>query len=165
VILQVRDYYGRTSQASLTIGSSPTVYLPGYPYGTVYAAAAYANGTLVSDGGTIYQIYRNTKSGFANANAFLGLGYQFSSVVNGATGGIPDTGFVINNALHSHPWGSWLKWGSTVYFVHEQGLIPVPSWEVFLSNGGQQVLVVAANSYDLRLPYLSVMASVDPRLQ
>jgi hypothetical protein len=52
-----------------------------------------------------------------------------------------------------------------VYFVHELGLIPVPTYEVFLSNGGADSLVVAANPYDFQLLMLSEMVMNDTRLR
>src|SRR5205085_7799355 len=96
--------------------------------GLVLGSYAYNNGQLINDNGTVYVIYKNTKTAFASANVFLALGYKFSNVVAGSTSQFSNTGYIIRNTKGSHPWGSWLKSGQTVYFVHETGLIPVPDY-------------------------------------
>jgi hypothetical protein len=152
--VRVSDNYGRSSTIPITI----TV-------GNVQGATAYRTGTLISDNGTIYMIYRNTKTAFASWSAFWGLGFRQPMVQYGSITNIPDSGYVVYLASSAHPWGSWVRNGRTVYFVHEQGLIPVPSGDVFTNNGGNWNLIVPANSWDLRKPILSSMEWNDYRLQ
>jgi hypothetical protein len=133
--------------------------------GGVLGASTYKNGELLKEGGTIYIIYRNSKSGFANFSAFSGFGFSLSNVLDAGYVNVPTSGYVISTASASHPWGSWVKSGNTVYFVHEQGLIPVPDWNTFISNGGQAHLIVNSNQYDFYVPMLSVMTYNDSRLR
>ena len=138
---------------------------PGGGNGGVLGATTYPNGSLISDGTTVYITYKNTETAFANASAFLGLGFKFSNVVDVGSSNLPGSGYIVSTSQVQHPWGSWIKNGSTVYFVHDSGLIPISSWSVFLNNGGQAALIVQANTYDLRLPVLSPMVMSDARLQ
>ncbi|MBI2607367.1 MAG: Ig-like domain-containing protein [Candidatus Doudnabacteria bacterium] len=134
--------------------------------GIISGNLIYQNGTLVNDNGTIYITYKNSKSGFANLPAFTGLGFKLSSVISGSTSSLTNTGYVISNPNIAHPWGSWLKSGQTVYFVHESGLIPIPSFDVFLNNGGTSRLVVDANFRDFAIKsILPVMSPDDQRLK
>ena len=138
-----------------------------YPGGQsgVLGATAYANGQLISEGSTVYIVYKNTKTAFASAAAFLGLGFKFGNVLAVGNSGLASSGYTVTTQYAQHPWGSWVKSGSTVYFVHESGLIPVPDWNTFLNNGGQSSFIVNANTYDFRLSMLSPMTSGDSRLQ
>lgn len=157
--------------SSYTYGGYPYNYNPGgglqYPgsAGNVLGASVYPNGSLISENGTVYIVYKNTKTAFVSASAFLGFGFKFTNVSDVGDSGLADSGYVIRTSRASHPWGSWVKSGSTIYFVHETGLIPVPTWSTFLANGGQAGLVVAASSWDMSLPRLSVMTVDDSRLQ
>jgi len=151
--VRVTDYYGRSAQASFAISSD-----------NVLGASSYANGTLLNENGTIYIVYKNTKTGFVSAAAFLGLGFKFENAIS-VVSGIPYSGYSVTTANAAHPWGSWIKSGQTVYFVHELGLIPITDWNTFLNNGGNGSLVVPANSYDFQLPILSVMVANDARLR
>lgn len=153
--IRASDAYGRTATASLTL--TPVG-------GNVLGASIYSNGSLIREDGTVYIVYRNTKSGFASASAFRGLGFSFGQVVLAYNSGLTDSGYVISTSRAAHPWGSWIKSGGTVYFVHQDGLIPVPSADVFTNNGGQWGLVVPANGYDSR-PLLPVMDYGDYRLK
>ncbi len=154
--LRVTDNYGRTGTANLTltpVGSS------------VLGAAYYNNGFLLLENNTVYIVYKNTRTGFANRSAFEGLGFNFNQVSYGSSSGLVDSGYIVNTSRASHPWGSWVKSGQTVYFVHESGLIPVPSYDIFQNNGGQDNLVVKANTYDFQRPILSMMVYNDARLR
>jgi hypothetical protein len=114
------------------------------------SAGAYSTGSLVNDSGTIYFIYGNAKIPFTNWQAFTGLGYSIKNVVNGNTSAYPLVqGYVLGSDEQDHPWGSWLLYNGTVYYYDQDGLIPVPSPEVFISNGGNWDLVLPANQYDL----------------
>lgn len=121
------------------------------------------NGHLVEQNGTVYQVYRGFRTGFASGQAFEGLGYRFANVERGAWTNLPITSYVVNTSFTSHPWGSWVKSGNTVYFVHETGLIPVPSYDIFVNNGGEDRLVVPLNVYDSQLPMQTNMIYDDSR--
>jgi hypothetical protein len=152
--VRVSDYFGRTGSFNFTMTPSG-----------VLGSSNYNNGTLINEGGTVYIIYSNSKTGFASADAFLGLGYNFGSVLNAGVTNLPFSGYTVTTANASHPWGSWVKNGSTVYFVHQLGLIPIADYGTFLNNGGSDNLVVPANSYDFACPILSVMVANDTRLR
>ena len=158
--VMVRDNFGQSATMNyyLTAGS-------GSSGGGVLGLSAYNNGALISENGTVYIVYKNTKAAFASAPVFRGFGFSFGNVINSGLTGLADSGHIIRTSASSHPWGSWIKSGSTVYFVHEFGLIPVPDYSTFLNNGGQDSLVVAANRYDFGLPQLSPMVMNDSRLR
>lgn len=167
-------YGGQVGSSSLQIcqnnaSSCASLYVivgGGYSGGSsVLGASIYPNGQLINDGGTVYIIYKNTKTGFVSASVFRALGFTFSSVISGSTSRLSKSGYIIRTAAAAHPWGSWIKNGGTVYFVHESGLIPVSDWSTFLNNGGSDSLIVPANIYDFQLPMLSVMTANDARLR
>jgi hypothetical protein len=153
--VRANDNFGRsaTQNFSLTIT------------GGVLGNQLYPNGTLIQENGTVYIVYKNTKSGFVSRQVFEGFGFSFGQVQYVTNTGLSDSGYTIRTANASHPWGSWVKSGQTVYFVHELGLIPVGSYDVFLNNGGRDNLVVKANSYDFQRPMLSTMEYNDARLR
>jgi hypothetical protein len=136
-----------------------------YPNTNVLGAYTYANGQLISEGSTVYIVYKNTQTAFANASAFLGLGFSFGNVLPVGNVGLAASGHTVATQYAQHPWGSWIKSGGTVYFVHDSGLIPVPDWNTLLNNGGQSAFIVPANTYDFRLPILTPMTYGDLRLQ
>lgn len=138
-------------------------YRPERP-GRVYSSTTFKTGTLVLDNGTVYLIYRDQRIGFSSERVFLDLGYQWSDVVYGNTSYLPYI-YTVTNATYAHPWGSWVKSGSSIYFVHEDGLIPVSSDSIFKSNGGESKLTVPMNYYDSQLNKLSKMKSNDSRLE
>ena len=126
-------------------------------------SGTYVNGELINENGTVSIVYNGTKTPFANAPAFLGLGFKFSDAQTISNSGLPLSGKIVVTADGGHPRGSWLLSGSTVYFLTPNGTIPVPSWAIFLSNGGQAGFLVKANSYDLAFPKLPLMTNNDPR--
>ncbi len=132
--------------------------------GRVYGSSTYANGQLLNNNGTIYQVYKNTLYGFSNEAAFLGLGYHFSDAMIVNYLNMP-VSYVIDNSNSSHPWGTWVVSGQTIYFVHENGLIPIPTYDIFINNGGQDYLVVPINSYDWQRTQLPTMTYNDYRLR
>jgi hypothetical protein len=151
--VRVNDNYGRSGSMNFVLNTP-----------SVLGTSAYKNGQLIKEGGTIYIVYRNQKSGFANLPAFQGFGFKLSNVMDISNSGLSNSGFVITTSNASHPWGSWVKSGQTVYFVHESGLVPVPDWNTFLNNNGQAHLIVDANIKDFALPILSPMVWSDGRL-
>src|SRR6185503_20747020 len=66
------------------------------------------------------------------------------------------------------PWGSWVIYKGTVYYVSESGLIGVPNSAILNSNGGGLNQVVKANFYDVldlnAAPNLPVLTFNDPRV-
>ena len=152
--VRVTDTYGSVTAATFSIGG-----------GGVLGSSIFSNGVLISENGTVYIVYRGTKSGFANAAAFTGFGFSFANVIPVNNSGLTLSSYTITTSRAAHPWGSWIKIGGTVYFVQEAGLIPVPNWNTFIANGGQANLIVTANSYDYSLPILTPMAANDYRLQ
>ena len=145
--------------------SGSSLQYPGTGSSSVLGASTYANGELIAEGQTVSIVYRGTKTAFSSASVFTGLGFSFSNVVQVGNSGLPASGHIISSIYTSHPWGTWIKNGATVYFVQELGLIPVPDWATFINNGGSANLIVPANSYDFRLPILSPMTASDSRLQ
>lgn len=149
------------SNASSTCGSVYVSVVGGRVYGT----STYRNGQLLNQNGTMYIVYKNTLTGFANQSAFLGLGFRFADALQVGYINIPNSGNIVTTPWMAHPWGSWVKSGQTVYFMHQDGLIPVPSYDVFLANGGQNSLVVPMNAYDWQRAALGVMIYNDARTQ
>lgn len=129
----------------------------------------YPTGTLVNDSGTVYFISGTTKVPFTNWQAFIGLGYKAKNIVDGdLTNYSLASSYTINTANTTHPWGSWLIYKGTVYYSTQDGLIGVPSAQVFISNGGDWTYIVKANSYDIAAlntnPNLQLLAVNDSRI-
>lgn len=142
--------------------STPAVSLP-------LNTSPYPSGSLVNDSGTIYFINGTTKIPFTNWQAFVGLGYSLQNVTNDDLSAYtPSSSYMITTASADHPWGSWLLYNGTVYYSHENGLIGVPSAEIFLQNGGDWKYVVKANKYDIEKlganPNLPVLNFDDSRV-
>lgn len=153
---QVTDYYGRQTALALSVEIFG---------GSVLGSATVQNGLIVQAGNTVYITYKNTKTPFASRSAFEGLGFRFAQISCRDCGYILDSGRTVWTAQTSHPSGAFIKSGQTVYFVHESGLIPISSYDVFLGNGGQDYLIVPMNGYDVALPRLAVMTYNDARLR
>jgi hypothetical protein len=137
-----------------------------YNCGSVLGSSIYANGQLLNIGGTVYIVYQNTLTAFSSASVFLGLGYSFGNVINVSyQSGLTISSYVISTTAGAHPWGSWVKNGAAVYFVSQQGLIPVPDWNTFSNNGGSASLIVPANAWDFQLPLLPPMTYNDSRVR
>ncbi len=112
----------------------------------------FATGDLVSDQGTVYWIVGRNKIAFTSAGLFSSLGFSWGSVKNGDVSNYQEMEKLMVNTKNSrHPIGAWVKYGNTIYYSHESGLIPVPSWEVFLSNGGSLDKTFNANQTDVNL--------------
>ncbi len=163
-VLNLYGYSNGTSTITVahsTMGWTGTVYVT-VRGGSVLGSTTYANGQLVNQGGTICLIYKNTYIAFGNKAAFLGLGYSFNNTIPSYNNF--SYSYVVTTQYASHPWGSWVKGGQTVYFVSENGLIPIPSYDIFLNNGGKDSYVVPMNSYDWSRPMLQQMSYNDQRL-
>lgn len=161
--------YGQNSGSStITVCQSSPYYCSSVYVtvsGSVAGTSTYSNGQLIKQNGAVYIVYRGTRTGFKNSLVFLGLGYRFRDVTDTYFTELPDTRYVVSSFRAAHPWGSWISNGSAVYFVHQDGLIPIPSWEIFINNGGHADLIVKSNIYDFRRPQLSVMTYDDSRLK
>ena len=133
--------------------------------GTPPISTALPSGTLVNDNGTIYLIAGRLKIPFASLQAFLGLGYSLANVNTADISGYTSGG-ILKSAVQAHPDGSWILSGKVVFYVASAGYIPVPTWEIFLNNGGQAKFIVRANKADILdpRPILSPMASSDTRV-
>lgn len=113
--------------------------------------SSYPSSSLVNDKGTIYFINGTTKVPFTNWQAFVGLGYSLRNVTTGDLSNYtPATNYFMTTANATHPWGSWVLYNRTIYYAHETGLIGVPSWDVFIKNGGDLKYIVKANNYDIQ---------------
>jgi len=161
--IKITDTYSRIVYVPVTFSGTTSTGGLNFP-GGVQGTQTYHSGSLISEYGTVSIVYNGTKSAFTNLAAFRGLGYSLSQVTEVGNSGLPDSGYQIRSSASAHPWGSWIKSGRTLYFVHEQGLIPVPSREVFYANGGSYSAVVSANRWDLRKAYLPTMEYNDSRI-
>lgn len=112
----------------------------------------FPSGSLVNENGTIYFISGITKIPFTSWQTFVGLGYSLRNVVNGNLQNYtPSSTYFITTANADHPWGSWLLYNGTIYYAHETGLVGIPSWDIFLKNGGNLKYLVKANKYDVNV--------------
>jgi hypothetical protein len=159
--VSVSDTAGNYSSQTFAITVSPVNTPTG---STAPTSSAYPSGQLINENGTISIVYMGTKTGFTNAPAFLGLGYNFANVTPVSNSGLSPSSYLVTTSLAQHPWGAWILSSGTVYFVSQSGLIPVPSWSTFLNNGGQASFIVPANNYDMVLPQLPIMTNSDPRV-
>lgn len=75
-------------------------------------------------------------------------------------------GLVLGISTDRHAVGSWVKLQSTVFYVHERGLIPVPSMKVFENNGGKIANIEPMTQGDQQLPpYLPELGANDIRVE
>jgi hypothetical protein len=65
----------------------------------------------------------------------------------------------------SHPVGTWVLSGKTVFYISSTGIIPVSTTSIFSSNGGKLKIVQPANDGDLALPLQSLMTLKDSRVK
>jgi hypothetical protein len=122
-------------------------------------ASSFPSNSLVLDQGTIYLIQGTTKYGFTSLQAFKGLGYSLKYVVSGDTSTYQPSSLLLSSPTQAHPPGSWLLRKKTVYYSSSAGLIGVPSWTVFLDDGGKASYLVHANAADLAQPLQSPLLS------
>ncbi len=162
--IRANDAANRSAAISFTLSPSGGYTPPPTPP-AVLGSSVYQSGQLISENRTVYIVYKGRKTGFVSPAVFLGLGFKFSNVLEVGYSGLSDSGYNVQTARASHPWGSWIKAGNTVYFVSESGLIPAPDWATFINNGGNGRLIVQANSYDSSLLVLPMMEFSDARLR
>ena len=142
------------------VGTPVTILAGDFP-GTL--TMNFPSNTLVLDGGTIYLIANGRKYGFTSMAAFTGLGYSGRTLERRSTSGI-DSGYVLNSGTQAHVPGSWIISGQTVYYVADAGLIPVSTWNVFLSNAAPGAYFLRANTNDMSRPTLEIMHVSDTRV-
>ncbi len=142
------------SADSFTIVNIPASQVLNQTSGTVtFSSNSFMPGSLVNDKGTIYLIAPNrVKIPFTSMDAFQGLGYNLSDVIKQDLSNYSiATSYKLSSPKQAHAWGSWLLYQKTIYYSTEQGMIPVPSWEVFLANGGQSKNILPMNSEDIKV--------------
>lgn len=109
-------------------------------------------GTLAKSGAAIYFLTGKdkVKIPFTSMAAFTGLGYGLNNVKTTDISAYKSSGsYYLSSPTQEHPWCSWMKWkDGTVYYSHPSGSIPVPSWDIFLNNGGRADLIVPMNAAD-----------------
>lgn len=131
---------------------------------------AYPVGTLVQRGTTIYLITAPYEAvGFTSWQAFVGLGYQLRYVIPDNLPGYQiSTSYFLSSPTQAHPWSAWINYKRTIYYVSPQGLIGVPSWDIFLSNGGEAKYILPANKADVEVlkknPHLPLLQPDDSRV-
>ncbi len=132
----------------------------------------YPCGQLAKEGQGIFILSGKdkVKIPFTSMAAFNGLGYNLKNVKTANLSGYRiATGYFLSSATQEHPWCSWLKWrDGTVYYHHPTGMIPVPSWSAFLSNGGAESLILPMNKADeavwSKAPNLQPLQANDSRI-
>lgn len=127
-----------------------------------------------------WYVYSNSNSGIASASVSSGAllvkgisnGTAVILVCTDAAGShcmqvtITVTGNVLGVSVNMpHPAGSWVIQAGTVYYVHATGLIPVPTWSIFVSNGGTKAKIVEANTGDMSLLVLPLLKNKDSRVK
>ncbi len=115
--------YGYNSWADVKVANAADLALPS---GSCTPAAGGASrpcfisprdGSLINDNGTVYIISDGYRYGFANVQAFLGLGYSFSHALAGDTSFL-STGAPINSAQISHPSGTVVNDNGTICVIN-----------------------------------------------
>jgi hypothetical protein len=129
-------------------------------------------GQLAKSGTTVYFLTGKdkVKIPFTTMAAFTGLGYQSKNVKAMDVSAYRSSGgYYLSSPTQEHPWCSWMKWkDGTIYYSHPTGAIPVPSWDIFINNGGRADLVVPMNAADdavwAKNPNLSPLQLNDSRI-
>ncbi len=85
------------------------------------------------------------------------------NVVSGNLDAYTLSTYVISSAKAAHPWGTWLLYKGTIYYSHQSGIIGVPSYDIFKTNGGNSNYVLPANTADIEI--LNQASSTLPLLQ
>lgn len=160
---------GGTSSGSGSGFSPPATPNPNPELG-LQQPPSYAVGTLIWQEPTIYLITAPYVAvGFTSWPAFVGLGYQLRYVIQDNLPGYRfPTDYFLSSPTQSHPWTAWVLSGRTVYYVSPEGLIGVPTWDIFLNNGGQDKYILPANADDLQVlkdhPNLPLIQPNDQRV-
>ncbi|MFA5990982.1 MAG: hypothetical protein WC794_01905 [Candidatus Doudnabacteria bacterium] len=162
-LISVCQSGGQCATFSVTVNSATTTTPPQTPSSS---GLTLPSGTLVNDKGAIYLIVNKEKIPFASMKAFSGLGYSLANVTTVDISGYPLSKIVLNSPTQKHPDGSWIISGKVVFYVATTGYVPVPTWRVYLNNGGEEKFIVRANPADLAdpRPILTKMTENDSRV-
>lgn len=102
----------------------------------------------------------------------ISMGIDSISVCTDASGAhcmnlvVQVTGSVLGEFTSGHPVGSWLNDNGTVYYISDAGLVPVPDYHTFLSNGGNPKFLQPMTDTDMGLPVsLPLMSAHDSRVK
>lgn len=134
-------------------------------------APLYPTGTLAKEGNAIYFLMGKdaVKVPFTSMAVFTGLGYQLGHVqeLDLSSFRLPVT-YVLDDATKQHPWGAIVSKGGTLYYVHQSGMIGIPSMAVFDANGFRQEMIVPMNAADMAVlaefPALPALQNGDDRI-
>ncbi len=167
--LSAKNSYGTSTKSVYVTVKSPNAFPVSVDYNPdpQVDLYPYVSNTLVNDSGTIYVIEGKIKHGFTTLTVFKKLGYQIKYVINGNTGNYEHSDYVLNTPNQEHPWGSWLNLKGTIYYATKEGLIPVPSFNIFTNNRGLTKYIVPMNKSDqqvLKTRRLQNMTLDDPRV-
>jgi hypothetical protein len=108
------------------------------------------------DRGTVFLITHGQKAGFANLSAFLGSGYKFTRIISADLSLLSSTAS-INNSNEAHRYGALINNNGTVQYIGNNGLVGIPSQEIFYSWGYSFEDVVPANDADKALPVTGIL--------
>jgi|GEM_PF-3421885 len=126
-------------------------------------------GSVVLDGQTVYLINGRSKTPFATWQGFLDWGYSVKNLVKGDTSAYSLTGYIAEDVTSGRLPGRWVNHKGTVYYTGGGGLVPVPSWEIFLANGGTAQALANATAKDINLiknwNLLALMTFGDARVE
>ena len=118
-----------------------------------------AEGSLLNLNGTIYIVSDGSRSPFSSADAFLGLGYDFSDVfdLDDASREVFEAlpiGDVISTNSRQHPAGTLVIDSTNTIWImtSDNKRSGLPTFELFLAYRYELSKVVPINEYDLLLP-------------
>lgn len=145
--LTATNSYGSVNRSILvSVVGSKTTAPP-----TPEVSAAFKDGSLVNNSGTIYVIENSLKRPVASMRVFSGFGYKLGNVLKANLSEVK-SGEPLLHENQKHPRGALVMSGGTVFFMGANLRYPFTSAEIFSSWGCQFKDVVGANNYDLRVP-------------
>ncbi len=119
------------------------------------------DGKLFVDRGTVYLVTQGRKAGFASADVFRRLGYNFAQVVSADLSGIEATA-IINDSSEWHRYGTLVNNHGTIQFIGEKGSYGIVSLAVFNSWGFDFKDVVPATVADTAWPQIGILPEHQP---
>lgn len=148
-----------TLQENIGVGKTMSVGLSNSPTGSWFATIPNDTGIVRATINQNNMVITGLKAGTTTV-----LGCAVLQSTNCVTVNVTVSS-VLGATTGTHAVGSWVISNGTIYYVAANGLIPVPTWKIFLSNGGKSSKVVPANTADLNLPLLPLMVSHDSRVK
>lgn len=155
-----------TTLANNTISPNPPAPVPPAPVGSGTTGSApaglqyqapplkiaiYPTGTLAKENGIIYFLMGKdaVKVPFTSMDVFTALGYKAQNIkdLDLSAFRMPATYF-LNDKNMQHPWGSVVQKNGVLYYVHETGMIGIPSIEIFTANGFTPDMILPMNAAD-----------------